>query len=498
MSEMPQADPQSPATAPEPSPEVAGKKGFFPSARVRALSRVALTLGLCAFFLILGFVSIRYSRDQARQTVHPMDVPVQGQVLTPEELERIAQRTRRLVELKNQLESLQEVAPPPPPTTPPPVAPPRRATGGRNSVFSVPMTPRGGRSAGGSLLDSPRALLEEGRHLVDSLRSGTPGDTRGSLLEEGGSVVAGTTRNTLVLQPQPPHPFRLRQGSFLPVVLDHPINTDVPGLIRGHLARDVRDSTGEHLLLPQGTVLVGRQASSLSTGDARLLIDWHQLQLPDGHTLDLPQPQGTAATDGSLGATGDIDRHFGSRFGTALLLGALGATVQLSQPQQSATFGQGASERQIAAGEVGARLNDLAERTLEERFNRPPTIRIPAGARLQLLLLQDLVFPSPQISSRRIGREGRDEAAGNPPPTPPLRKEGRPHPSPSVLHPSGWHSVAPGVNPGEAVGRAATGGRPYTSHAPTGTGGASPLQSPSVLHPSGWHSVAPGVNPGKR
>jgi hypothetical protein len=112
-----------------------------------------------------------------------------------------------------------------------------------------------------------------------------------------------------------------------------------------------------------------------------------------------------------------VDRHFGSRFGTALLLGALGATLQLSQPQQSSTFGQAASERQIAAGAVGARLNDLAERTLEERLNRPPTIEIPAGARLQLLLLQDLVFPGPVASVGTV-------RSRNPPSIPPLRKGG--------------------------------------------------------------------------
>jgi len=179
------------------------------------------------------------------------------------------------------------------------------------------------------------------------------------------------------------------------VVLNHPVNTEVPGLIRGHLARDVRDATGRHLLLPQGTVVVGEQRGGLASGDSRLLIDWHQVQLPDGRTLELAEPQGTAAVDGSLGATGKVDRHFGSRFGTALMLGVLGATLQLSQPQQSQDFGQGASAQQIAAGEVGARLNDLAERTLEERLNRPPTIRIPAGARLNLLLLNDLVFPQP-------------------------------------------------------------------------------------------------------
>jgi type IV secretion system protein VirB10 len=179
------------------------------------------------------------------------------------------------------------------------------------------------------------------------------------------------------------------------VVLTHAVNTDVPGLIRGHLARDVRDATGRYRLLPQGTVIVGQQRGSLSAEDSRLLIDWQSIQLPDGRSIELSEPQGTAAMDGSLGATGRVRRHWGSRFGTALLLGALGATTQLSQPQESSELGRAASARQLAAGEVGARLNELAERTLERQFDRPPTIRIQAGARLNLLLLNDLVFPDP-------------------------------------------------------------------------------------------------------
>jgi hypothetical protein len=141
---------------------------------------------------------------------------------------------------------------------------------------------------------------------------------------------------------------------------------------------------------------------------------------------------------------------------------------------------------------------------LEERFNRPPTIRIPAGARLQLLLLNDLVFPAPPVLSRRMESEGRGggprgrAATGGRPYTshaPTGTGGASPLLSPSVLHPSGWHSVAPGVNPGETVGRAATGGRPYTSHAPAGTGGAPP---PVPLRSSPFRVAfgSPGCEPG--
>jgi len=503
-------EPQAPATAAAEAtetpkaPDSKERKGrLHASPRVRALSGGAARIALILAFLLFGFLALRYSRGGvavAPGEEAPPSYSTPG--VDPDQLLRMAERLRR----SRWQEEAIELPPPPPPAPAPAPPPPPRTIRREKAIFEVPMSPQAG---GRSNRNEANRLLEggsagEGRlpdfHLPkeewDRWSALAPGQAGPA--ERVGFQAGGQNATVLEVHPEARTGLHLRRGSFLPIVLTHAVNTDVPGLIRGHLARDVRDTTGAEVLLPQGTLLIGQQRNALSTGDGRLLIDWNSLHLPDGRAIELPEPQGTAATDGSLGATGTLDRHFGSRFGTALLLGALGATLQLSQPQQSATFGQGASTQQIAAGEVGARLNDLAERTLEERLNRPPTIKIPAGARLQLLLLQDLVFPSPQIPSRRIGREGRDETAGNPPPTPPLRKEGRPLPSPSVLHPSGWHSVAPGVNPGETVGRAATGGRPYTSHAPTGTGGASPLQSPSVLHPSGWHSVSPGVNPGKR
>ena len=435
--EAPQALPDSAGKAAPAEKAAVGQGSFHAAPHVRALSSGAARVALILVFLLLGFLGLRYSRGGAAVPGEQAPPSYSTPGVDPDQLERMSERL-----LRNRWQ--EEAIEPPPPPPPPPVhetAPPPRSPRREKAIFEVPMAPQtGGRSN----------RLQARQHLEGGDGAGRPpgfplplgeGD-RGSALTQTAAEASirtgfqadGGSPTVLTMRPKTRSGLHLRRGSFLPLVLTHAVNTDVPGLIRGHLARDIRDTTGRHLLFPQGTLVVGQQRNTLSTGDSRLLIDWTSLQFPDGRTIDLPQPQGTAATDGSLGATGKIDRHLGSRFGTALLLGALGATLQLSQPQSfqdsRATFGQGASERQITAGEVGARLNDLAERTLEERLNRPPTIKIPAGARLQLLLLNDLVFPSPQPLSGKSTPNpsfaSPGETGGAPPPRVPRAGRGIP------------------------------------------------------------------------
>src|SRR5213079_1731429 len=68
-----------------------------------------------------------------------------------------------------------------------------------------------------------------------------------------------------------------------------------------------------------------------------LLVAWTRLILPDGRSLKLP---GLASKDlaGQTGAQGDVDTHWQRVFGKALLLSAISAGAQVSQPQQTSAF----------------------------------------------------------------------------------------------------------------------------------------------------------------
>jgi type IV secretion system protein VirB10 len=99
-------------------------------------------------------------------------------------------------------------------------------------------------------------------------------------------------------------------------------------------------------------------------------------------------------TEGNAGAKGSVDNHWRRVFGNALLLSALSAGLQLSQPSQ-ATVLSTPSAGQIAAGAVGQELSTVAIEILRRGMGAAPTITIPAGQSFNVLLNGDIVFDEP-------------------------------------------------------------------------------------------------------
>jgi type IV secretion system protein VirB10 len=99
-------------------------------------------------------------------------------------------------------------------------------------------------------------------------------------------------------------------------------------------------------------------------------------------------------TEGSAGAKGSVDNHWRRVFGNALLLSALSAGIQLSQPSQ-ATVLSTPSPGQVAAGAVGQELSTVAIEILRRGMTAAPTITIPPGQAFNVLLNGDIVFDEP-------------------------------------------------------------------------------------------------------
>jgi type IV secretory pathway VirB10-like protein len=54
------------------------------------------------------------------------------------------------------------------------------------------------------------------------------------------------------------------------------------------VAQNVYDTpTGKHLLIPQGSRLVGRYSSDVAYGQARVLVAWQRIVFPDGKAIDI-------------------------------------------------------------------------------------------------------------------------------------------------------------------------------------------------------------------
>ena len=83
-----------------------------------------------------------------------------------------------------------------------------------------------------------------------------------------------------------PTPFTLQAGTIIPATMLTGIQSDLPGTMIAKVRRNVFDSTsGNFLLIPQGTTLVGRYDSQIAYGQSRVLIAWTRLLFPNGTSL---------------------------------------------------------------------------------------------------------------------------------------------------------------------------------------------------------------------
>src|SRR5207253_1828497 len=98
----------------------------------------------------------------------------------------------------------------------------------------------------------------------------------------------------------PVSPYEVKAGTIIPAVMLGAINSELAGQILGQVRENVYNSdSGEYLLIPQGTRLVGLYDHHIVYGQERVLVTWKRLLLPNGSSLSLGD--GMPGTD-ALGA----------------------------------------------------------------------------------------------------------------------------------------------------------------------------------------------------
>ena len=128
-----------------------------------------------------------------------------------------------------------------------------------------------------------------------------------------------------------PGRFTLRTGAVIPGVLISGVNSELPGTIIAQVSQNVYDTpTGEYLLLPQGSRLIGAYSANIAYGQNRVFIAWQRIIYPDGRALDLGAQPGTDA-GGYAGFADKTDNHYVRMFGSALLMSAIIGGVSYAQ-----------------------------------------------------------------------------------------------------------------------------------------------------------------------
>ncbi len=188
-------------------------------------------------------------------------------------------------------------------------------------------------------------------------------------------------------------PYELKRGSVIPATLITGLNSDLPGRITAQVSQSVYDSaTGYRLLIPQGAKLFGRYDSKVSFGQERVLVVWTDLIFPNGSTLQIGGMAGTDA-EGYGGFQDKVDRHLWRTFGSAALVAIIGTGIDMSMPESS-TLATQETASDAARRNFAESFGRVAEQTISKNLNVQPTIRVRPGYKFNILVDQDIIFPS--------------------------------------------------------------------------------------------------------
>ncbi len=197
----------------------------------------------------------------------------------------------------------------------------------------------------------------------------------------------------------------IAQGKMINAILETAINTEMPGIVRAVVSRDVFGESGNKVLISRGSRLYGSYSSSVKAGQVRVEIKWTRLIRPDGVSLNI----NFSASDqfGRSGIPGQIDNRYSSVITNSLMtsiltIGGVAATQKLLSNNANTTTtvnqNQGittttANATNQAISDVTKTIVDTVGRIITNSLDINPVIRIPQGTKVTVIVNSDIKIP---------------------------------------------------------------------------------------------------------
>lgn len=192
--------------------------------------------------------------------------------------------------------------------------------------------------------------------------------------------------------------YALMQGAIIPSVLITEIRSDLPGELKAQTTMDVYDSVnGEVLLIPKGSVLVGKYNSEVRIGQEKVMAGFTRLIFPSGASVDLGGMK-AAAANGESGLADDVDNHFFKMFGANFLIAGLAQVFQNNSDSSTTVNSYGTTNVSNTAGDV---LADTVRVINQRNVSIPPTIYVYRGHKFNVMVNKDMVLPPYQTGVRQ-------------------------------------------------------------------------------------------------
>jgi type IV secretion system protein VirB10 len=185
---------------------------------------------------------------------------------------------------------------------------------------------------------------------------------------------------------QPISPYEVMAGTVISASLITGLNSDLPGLVIAQVTDNVYDTvTGETLLIPQGSRLIGTYDSVVAFGQSRALVVWQRIVMPNGSSIVIDNLPATN-TSGYSGLEDDVDYH------TWTLLKGIALSTLLGVGGQATFGGQQSNLVEAIRESTQESTNQAGQRIVEKDLNIRPTITVRPGWPLRVIVHKDLVL----------------------------------------------------------------------------------------------------------
>jgi type IV secretory pathway VirB10-like protein len=178
-------------------------------------------------------------------------------------------------------------------------------------------------------------------------------------------------------------------GTKLAFTVESSMNSDVESYWTGTVRTNICDTaTGTHLLIPQGSTILGNYKSEkLLFGNARLPTFALTVSLPNGTPVDLGEAP-VMDQKGQAGLASHVDQHYWRLVSAIVIMGVLRGGQQAVQYQLAANDPAAA----IASG-MASSASQVGQMRIGPALNTRPTIYVDAGELGVVILTKALKLP---------------------------------------------------------------------------------------------------------
>jgi type IV secretory pathway VirB10-like protein len=183
-------------------------------------------------------------------------------------------------------------------------------------------------------------------------------------------------------------PFVVFEGTTMDTVLTNRLDGEFAGPVKVMVSNPVYSHDGQHVLIPEGSFLLGDTQKVSGFGQKRLAVTFHRLLMPDEYSVDLDQFHGLDQI-GDTGLRDKVNSHYLEIFGASIALGVIAGAAEATSNSGYNQTGSDAYRQGIASS-----LSQSSANVLDRFINIPPTITIREGHRIKVYITQDMLLPA--------------------------------------------------------------------------------------------------------